>query len=156
MEYGDQRAITHAFLEELLVFLQGLSLFKQIDSLPQNHPAYNNARSHFIHSSQSPYMTDSDDEDDDVDDESSVLSATSCASGPDSSSSTSALCGRVGPEEEHHVPHPDGPRACLLWACKACKKKTVTVDRRKAATLRERRRLRKVGAIGIFSTFWNI
>lgn len=33
---------------------------------------------------------------------------------------------------------------CLLWACKACKKKTVTVDRRKAATLRERRRLRKV------------
>lgn len=39
-----------------------------------------------------------------------------------------------------------GPRRCLLWACKACKKKTVTVDRRKAATLRERRRLRKVQA----------
>lgn len=37
-----------------------------------------------------------------------------------------------------------GERRCLLWACKACKKKTVTVDRRKAATLRERRRLRKV------------
>lgn len=37
-----------------------------------------------------------------------------------------------------------GPRRCLLWACKACKKKTVTVDRRKAATMRERRRLRKV------------
>ena len=37
-----------------------------------------------------------------------------------------------------------GGRRCLLWACKACKKKTVTVDRRKAATLRERRRLRKV------------
>ncbi|XP_055617981.1 myogenic-determination protein [Toxorhynchites rutilus septentrionalis] len=35
-------------------------------------------------------------------------------------------------------------RPCLVWACKACKKKTVTVDRRKAATLRERRRLRKV------------
>lgn len=35
-------------------------------------------------------------------------------------------------------------RPCLAWACKACKKKTVTVDRRKAATLRERRRLRKV------------
>ncbi|XP_043528408.1 myogenic-determination protein-like isoform X1 [Frieseomelitta varia] len=60
-------------------------------------------------------------------------------------------------EHEHeHVPHPHaaldtadtasthGPRRCLLWACKACKKKTVTVDRRKAATLRERRRLRKV------------
>ena len=40
--------------------------------------------------------------------------------------------------------HGPGGRRCLLWACKACKKKTVTVDRRKAATLRERRRLRKV------------
>lgn len=38
----------------------------------------------------------------------------------------------------------NGPRKCLAWACKACKKKTVSVDRRKAATLRERRRLRKV------------
>lgn len=38
-------------------------------------------------------------------------------------------------------------RPCLTWACKACKKKTVTVDRRKAATLRERRRLRKVSRI---------
>ena len=57
-------------------------------------------------------------------------------------------------ELSEHVPHPHvaldatapshGPRRCLLWACKACKKKTVTVDRRKAATLRERRRLRKV------------
>lgn len=36
-------------------------------------------------------------------------------------------------------------RPCLAWACKACKKKSVAVDRRKAATLRERRRLRKVG-----------
>lgn len=35
-------------------------------------------------------------------------------------------------------------RTCLTWACKACKKKNVAVDRRKAATLRERRRLRKV------------
>lgn len=57
-------------------------------------------------------------------------------------------------ESIEHVPHPHvldagsphGPRRCLLWACKACKKKTVTVDRRKAATLRERRRLRKVSA----------
>ncbi|KAL1123088.1 hypothetical protein AAG570_002176 [Ranatra chinensis] len=40
--------------------------------------------------------------------------------------------------------HGEGERRCLLWACKACKKKTVAVDRRKAATLRERRRLRKV------------
>lgn len=36
-------------------------------------------------------------------------------------------------------------RPCLAWACKACKRKNVTIDRRKAATLRERRRLRKVG-----------
>lgn len=36
------------------------------------------------------------------------------------------------------------PRKCLTWACKACKKKTVAIDRRRAATLRERRRLRKV------------
>lgn len=40
-----------------------------------------------------------------------------------------------------------GPRKCLAWACKACKKKTVSIDRRKAATLRERRRLRKVGFV---------
>ncbi|CAF1440278.1 unnamed protein product [Adineta ricciae] len=38
----------------------------------------------------------------------------------------------------------DGTHRCLLWACKTCKRKTVTVDRRKAATIRERRRLRKV------------
>jgi hypothetical protein len=35
-------------------------------------------------------------------------------------------------------------RKCLTWACKICKKKTSTPDRRKQATLRERRRLRKV------------
>jgi myogenic factor 5 len=39
--------------------------------------------------------------------------------------------------------------ACLAWACKACKKKSVAVDRRKAATLRERRRLRKVSVFKI-------
>lgn len=39
-------------------------------------------------------------------------------------------------------------RPCLAWACKACKRKTVSVDRRKAATLRERRRLRKVNDYG--------
>lgn len=52
-------------------------------------------------------------------------------------------------EEEQHVLAPLGcnatlSRPCLAWACKACKKKGVTIDRRKAATLRERRRLRKV------------
>ena len=56
-------------------------------------------------------------------------------------------------EEDGHIPHVLAPtsahsgghhRSCLLWACKACKKKNVAVDRRKAATMRERRRLRKV------------
>jgi len=62
-------------------------------------------------------------------------------------------------DHEDHVPHVLAPhgcseskahqglvhaRACLLWACKACKRKNVTVDRRKAATMRERRRLRRV------------
>lgn len=51
--------------------------------------------------------------------------------------------------EEQHVLAPLGcnanqSRPCLAWACKACKKKSFTVDRRKAATMRERRRLRKV------------
>lgn len=51
-----------------------------------------------------------------------------------------------GKEEEEHIQHVLGPsRRCLAWACKACKRKTAAVDRRKAATLRERRRLRKVG-----------
>lgn len=35
-------------------------------------------------------------------------------------------------------------RKCLTWACKVCKKKSSTPDRRKQATMRERRRLRKV------------
>ncbi|XP_063836610.1 transcription factor SUM-1 [Ostrinia nubilalis] len=52
-----------------------------------------------------------------------------------------------GEEKEPHVQHVLGPsRRCLAWACKACKRKTAAVDRRKAATLRERRRLRKVNA----------
>lgn len=55
-----------------------------------------------------------------------------------------------GSSEETHVLAPASGcmaspnRPCLAWACKACKKKGVTVDRRKAATMRERRRLRKV------------
>ena len=54
---------------------------------------------------------------------------------------------------EDYVPHIFAPheeghtkRRCLLWACKACKKGRVSVDRRRAATMRERRRLRKVTA----------
>ncbi|CAH8538880.1 unnamed protein product [Schistosoma margrebowiei] len=46
--------------------------------------------------------------------------------------------------KEEHVIAPGSHGQCLLWACKACKKKTMQVDRRKAATMRERRRLRKV------------
>ncbi|XP_046742808.1 transcription factor SUM-1 isoform X1 [Diprion similis] len=92
--------------------------------------------------SQSRYTPDSDDA-------SSVISADASAD----LESPSADGEEAGDGEAvEHVPHPHvldtgsphGPRRCLLWACKACKKKTVTVDRRKAATLRERRRLRKV------------
>ncbi|XP_069797745.1 myogenin isoform X2 [Narcine bancroftii] len=58
--------------------------------------------------------------------------------------------------EEHVYPVPELPPQplppqqqdchgqCLLWACKTCKRKSVTLDRRKAATLREKRRLKKV------------
>jgi len=37
-----------------------------------------------------------------------------------------------------------GHRCCLVWACKACKKRAAPADRRRAATLRERKRLHKV------------
>lgn len=53
-------------------------------------------------------------------------------------------------DTEEHLTHVLAPgyhgenRRCLLWACKACKRKSVQIDRRKAATMRERRRLRKV------------
>lgn len=53
----------------------------------------------------------------------------------------------AGSEEDEHVRVPGGPHQaghCLQWACKACKRKASTVDRRRAATMRERRRLKKV------------
>ena len=37
-----------------------------------------------------------------------------------------------------------GPPQCLAWACRACKRMSRGVDRRQAATVRERRRLGKV------------
>ncbi|KAK0083732.1 hypothetical protein PV325_008307 [Microctonus aethiopoides] len=85
----------------------------------------------------------------DSDDASSIVSADASAD-PESASADGDEINEN--ESIEHVPHPHvldsssphGPRRCLMWACKACKKKTVTVDRRKAATLRERRRLRKV------------
>ncbi|XP_044126298.1 myoblast determination protein 1 [Bufo gargarizans] len=49
--------------------------------------------------------------------------------------------------EDEHIRAPSSHHQagrCLLWACKACKRKTTTSDRRKAATMRERRRLGKV------------
>ncbi|XP_019961011.2 myogenic factor 6 [Paralichthys olivaceus] len=50
---------------------------------------------------------------------------------------------------EEHVLAPPGLRAhcegqCLMWACKVCKRRSAPTDRRKAATLRERRRLKKI------------
>lgn len=106
----------------------------------------------------------------DSDDASSVVSADVSADFESPSVDGEEENTRESETTELHVPHPHvyadsdgassatagdmatgsspaahGPRRCLLWACKACKKKTVTVDRRKAATLRERRRLRKVG-----------
>ncbi|XP_071761676.1 myogenic factor 5 [Centroberyx gerrardi] len=53
----------------------------------------------------------------------------------------------AGSEEDEHVRVPGAPHQpghCLQWACKACKRKSSTVDRRRAATMRERRRLKKV------------
>ncbi|KAK2859184.1 hypothetical protein Q5P01_003804 [Channa striata] len=50
---------------------------------------------------------------------------------------------------EEHVLAPVALRGhcegqCLMWACKICKRKSAPTDRRKAATLRERRRLKKI------------
>ncbi|XP_029428472.1 myogenin [Rhinatrema bivittatum] len=57
--------------------------------------------------------------------------------------SVSALDEKVSPvpglpQQEHC------PGQCLPWACRICKRKTVSMDRRRAATLREKRRLKKV------------
>ncbi|XP_054844854.1 myogenic factor 6 [Eublepharis macularius] len=55
-----------------------------------------------------------------------------------------------GGEEQHVLappgllPPPHCPGQCLIWACKTCKRKAAPTDRRKAATLRERRRLKKI------------
>ncbi|KAM6985589.1 myogenic factor 6 [Aplochiton taeniatus] len=49
--------------------------------------------------------------------------------------------------EEHVLAPPGHPHCegqCLMWACKICKRNSVPTDRRKAATLRERRRLKKI------------
>ena len=46
----------------------------------------------------------------------------------------------------YNISLPIGERQCLIWACKACKRKTNIFDKRRAATDRERRRLTKVNA----------
>ncbi|KAL1395170.1 hypothetical protein pipiens_011439 [Culex pipiens pipiens] len=90
-----------------------------------------------LHQQSSGDDFDEDDEDDDDEEGCGV------GGGVDFSSEAEA--------EEHVLAPVRGPgcmatanRPCLAWACKACKKRSVAVDRRKAATLRERRRLRKV------------
>uniref|UniRef100_A0A3Q2XS33 Myogenic factor n=1 Tax=Hippocampus comes TaxID=109280 RepID=A0A3Q2XS33_HIPCM len=82
-------------------------------------------------------------------DDSSSSSSSSSGSSPQRVHSRGQHArGAAGEDDEHeHVRAPSGHHAagrCLLWACKACKRKTTNADRRKAATLRERRRLGKV------------
>ncbi|XP_058482223.1 myogenic factor 5 [Solea solea] len=69
-----------------------------------------------------------------------------CASSPDSLEFNSSMDLALSEEDEHvRVPGaPHQPGHCLQWACKACKRKSSFVDRRRAATMRERRRLKKV------------
>uniref|UniRef100_A0A8C3KZS9 Myogenin n=1 Tax=Chrysolophus pictus TaxID=9089 RepID=A0A8C3KZS9_CHRPC len=57
-----------------------------------------------------------------------------------------ALCpeSRGALEEKDSMLPEHCPGQCLPWACKICKRKTVSIDRRRAATLREKRRLKKV------------
>ncbi|CAK6978267.1 myoblast determination protein 1 homolog [Scomber scombrus] len=80
-------------------------------------------------------------------------SSSSCSPSSSSSSPSSLLHPHhhhhhhAEAEDDEHVRAPSGHHQagrCLLWACKACKRKTTNADRRKAATMRERRRLSKV------------
>ncbi|XP_062990781.1 myogenic factor 6 [Elgaria multicarinata webbii] len=84
----------------------------------------------------------------------STLSPASCqdALGPEAGGGVgSDSSSGAGSGEEQHVLAPPGllqaphcPGQCLIWACKTCKRKSAPTDRRKAATLRERRRLKKI------------
>lgn len=50
-------------------------------------------------------------------------------------------------QQPQHVRVPGGLHQaghCLLWACRACKRQSSRADRRRAATMRERRRLSRV------------
>ncbi|CAH8517136.1 unnamed protein product [Heterobilharzia americana] len=72
-----------------------------------------------------------------------VMKSNSCDESDSTSEDSDSEDGSEETKEEHVIA-PGSHGQCLLWACKACKKKTMQVDRRKAATMRERRRLRKV------------
>ncbi|KAH8419187.1 hypothetical protein KR222_009250 [Zaprionus bogoriensis] len=110
---------------------QFFTRFNAVGDVGLNACSFGNSRTHpttddsagkqlsLTNSSSPLYTTDYDDEDSSLSSEEHVLAPLVCASAQSS-------------------------RPCLTWACKACKKKSVTVDRRKAATMRERRRLRKV------------
>lgn len=63
---------------------------------------------------------------------------------PDRAAMTLCPEGRTGLEEKASVLPDHSPGQCLPWACKVCKRKSVSIDRRRAATLREKRRLKKV------------
>ncbi|XP_029290418.1 myoblast determination protein 1 homolog [Cottoperca gobio] len=81
------------------------------------------------------------------DDSSSSPSPSPSSSSSSSPSSLLHLHHHAEGEDDEHVRAPSGHHQagrCLLWACKACKRKTTNADRRKAATMRERRRLSKV------------
>lgn len=60
----------------------------------------------------------------------------------DKPSPSSTLGLSLSPDQDQEQEH--CPGQCLPWACKVCKRKTVSMDRRRAATLREKRRLKKV------------
>lgn len=82
----------------------------------------------------------------DVFSQSQVYYDRACASSPDSMDFGPGM-ELAGSDEDEHVMVPGGPHEpghCLQWACKACKRKSSFVDRRRAATMRERRRLKKV------------
>ncbi|XP_041934711.1 myogenic factor 5 [Alosa alosa] len=84
----------------------------------------------------------------DVFSSSQVFYDSACASSPEELDFGPSGGEMAGSEEDEHVRVPGGgphqPGHCLQWACKACKRKASTVDRRRAATMRERRRLKKV------------
>ncbi|KAJ8688013.1 hypothetical protein QAD02_023808, partial [Eretmocerus hayati] len=142
----------------------------RISSHQSNEPVTSYQNEHYCERRE--YTTDSDIEDDDEDDDESSIVSLTTSSGLESPGASHNPDIDTS-QQNHHVPHPSVTasldnhckleteqqpqqqqqqqqqqqhtgRGCLLWACKTCKKKTVTVDRRKAATLRERRRLRKV------------